>query len=149
QKKKVLISFYLACNTSLLLMDEPTNGLDIVSKGQFRKIMTEVINEDRCIIISTHQVKDLEMLIDRITILHSGEILFNQKIEEISEKLVFKYASDRSELASAIYAEPSLRGNVVVAPNEEGVPSQIDMEMLYKTVLQHKKTIQSLFSKTA
>src|SRR6478735_7315178 len=50
QKKKVLISFALASNAKLLLMDEPTNGLDIMSKSQFRKILAQALDEERCII---------------------------------------------------------------------------------------------------
>jgi ABC-2 type transport system ATP-binding protein len=73
QKKKMLISFGLACNTSLLLMDEPTNGLDIMSKSQFRKVIAGAIDDNKCIIISTHQVKDMESLIDRITVIDEGK----------------------------------------------------------------------------
>lgn len=88
QKKKVLISFALATNAKVLLMDEPTNGLDIMSKSQFRKILAEALDEERCIIISTHQVKDLENLIDRITIIDEGKILFDENVEEITKKII-------------------------------------------------------------
>ncbi|WP_379087436.1 ATP-binding cassette domain-containing protein [Pedobacter sp. UC225_65] len=66
QKKKVIIAFGLATQAKLVIMDEPTNGLDIPSKAQFRKIMASALTDDRCIIISTHQVRDLDNLIDTV-----------------------------------------------------------------------------------
>jgi ABC-2 type transport system ATP-binding protein len=72
QQKKALISLALATNAPLLLMDEPTNGLDILSKSQFRKVIAGALDDQKCILISTHQVKDLENLIDRITVIEEG-----------------------------------------------------------------------------
>ena len=69
QLKKTYISFALACNTKYLFMDEPTNGLDIPSKAQFRKALMKYTSEDAIILISTHQVRDLENIIDPIIIL--------------------------------------------------------------------------------
>ena len=146
QKKKVLISFALASNARLLLMDEPTNGLDIMSKSQFRKVLAEAINEDRCIIVSTHQVKDLENLIDRVTIIDEGKILFDQNVETIVQKLSFRYAFDDAEVKEAFYAEPSLRGSVVVAANTEGDEGKLDLELLYKAIVTNGNIIQKLFN---
>ena len=74
QKKKVYMAFALATNTSLLLMDEPTNGLDIPSKSQFRKFIASGMNDDRNIIISTHQVRDIDQLLDHIILINDNEI---------------------------------------------------------------------------
>lgn len=146
QKKKALISFGLATNTSLLLMDEPTNGLDIMSKSQFRKVMASSVDESKCIIISTHQVKDLENLIDRITIIDEGTILFDQTIDQISRKLQFGFAFDQEELRDALYAERSLKGNAVITPNRNGNDTRIDLEMLYKAIVTNRDKIQSAFT---
>lgn len=145
QKKKVLISFALATGAKVLLMDEPTNGLDIISKSQFRRILAEALHEDRCIIISTHQVKDLENLIDRITIIDDGKILFDENIEAITRKLSFRFAYDPSEAATAIYSESSLAGNVVVTENRDGEESKLDLELLYKAIVANSDPITKLF----
>ena len=145
QKKKVLISFALATNAKVLLMDEPTNGLDIISKSQFRKILAEALDEERCMIISTHQVKDLENLIDRVTIIDEGKILFDQNIEEIAKKLSFRFAYDDEDAATAFYSESSLTGNVIVAPNYDGEESKLDLELLYKAIVTNKEKIIKLF----
>ncbi|HZH64123.1 MAG TPA: ABC transporter ATP-binding protein [Flavisolibacter sp.] len=145
QKKKVLISFALATNAKVLLMDEPTNGLDIISKSQFRKILAEALDEERCIIISTHQVKDLENLIDRITVIDEGKILFDENIEAITRKLSFRFAYDAEDLATAFYSESSLTGNVMVAPNIDGEESKLDLELLYKAIVTNSDKITKLF----
>ena len=145
QKKKLLISFGLACNTSLLLMDEPTNGLDIMSKSQFRKIMARVISPEKCIVISTHQVKDLENLIDRITIIDEGSILFDQTIDNISDTLSFRISFDSEEVRQALYCENSLRGNAIILPNDDKEEGRIDLEMLYKAIITNKQSISNLF----
>ncbi len=145
QKKKVLIAFALATNAKVLLMDEPTNGLDILSKSQFRKILAEALDDERCIIISTHQVKDLENLIDRVTIIDEGKILFDQNVEEITSKLSFRFVYDEADIATAFYSESLLRGHVIVGPNTEGEESKLDLELLYKAIVSNSDKITKLF----
>ncbi|MBX3239952.1 MAG: ABC transporter ATP-binding protein [Chitinophagaceae bacterium] len=145
QKKKTLISFGLACNAPVLLMDEPTNGLDIMSKSQFRKVIAGALDEKKCIVISTHQVKDLESLIDRITIIDDGKILFDQTIEDISRKLSFKISFDNEDLNEALYSESGLKGNIVVGRNHTGEESRLDLEVLYKAIILNQDKIQSAF----
>lgn len=143
QKKKVLISFALATRARILLMDEPTNGLDIMSKSQFRKIMAEAMDDDQCIIISTHQVKDLEHLIDRITIIDEGKILFNEKMDSIARKLSFRFAYDQEDVAAAYYSESTFGGTAVVTHNTEGEESKVDLELLYKAIVTNPNTSKS------
>jgi ABC-2 type transport system ATP-binding protein len=145
QKKKVLISFALATNARVLLMDEPTNGLDILSKSQFRKILAESLDDERCFIISTHQVKDLENLIDRITVIDEGKILFDENVEQITRKLSFRFAYDAEDAATAFYSESLLRGHVIVAPNTEDEESKLDLELLYKAIVTNPEKITQLF----
>jgi ABC-2 type transport system ATP-binding protein len=145
QQKKVLISMALATNAPLLLMDEPTNGLDIHSKSQFRKVIAGALDDEKCILISTHQVKDLENLIDHVTILEEGRILFHQPMSRIAETLVFKLSFDPAEARFALYSESSLKGQALILPNVEGEDSRPDLEMLYKAVLLNGKTINALF----
>lgn len=85
QRKKVLISFGLATNTPILLMDEPTNGLDIPSKSTFRQLVAGMATPDRCIVISTHQVRDLENLIDSVVVLHGGNIVRQENLNTIAD----------------------------------------------------------------
>lgn len=146
QKKKVLISFGLATNTSVLLMDEPTNGLDIMSKSQFRKVMAGAVDESRCVIISTHQVKDLENLIDRITIIDEGKILFDQTIDAITRHLSFRISFDPEEVKQALFSESSLRGHSIITKNESEEESKLDLELLYKAIILNRNGVQTAFN---
>ena len=138
QKKKVFMAFALATNTKLLLMDEPTNGLDIPSKSQFRKVIAQYMTEDRTLIISTHQVHDVESLLDHILILSPQKLLLNASVAEIQEKYTFEYRTP-AEMDDVLYAEPSLQGNAVVAPRKADSPeTQVNLELLFNAVNQGK-----------
>jgi ABC-2 type transport system ATP-binding protein len=145
QKKKVFVAFGLATNTKLLLMDEPTNGLDIPSKGQFRRMVASAIDENRCLIISTHQVHDLDSLIDSITVMEKHEIVFNQPIEEITKKLLFRVADRNEKDEHVIYSEDTLRGLYQVCENTTGEESKLDIELLFNAILTEKNKIVKLF----
>jgi ABC-2 type transport system ATP-binding protein len=145
QKKKALISFGLACNTSLLLMDEPTNGLDIMSKSQFRKVIAGAIDDTKCIIICTHQVKDMESLIDRITVIDEGKILFDQTADRIISKLSFKISFDSAEIKNALYREESLKGSAIITTNVDDEEGKLDLEMLYKAIVLNGDAMRSVF----
>ncbi|MDB5262541.1 MAG: transporter ATP-binding protein [Adhaeribacter sp.] len=140
QQKKVMIAFGLATNTPLLVMDEPTNGLDIPSKVQFRKIIASALTEDRCIIISTHQVRDLDSLIDTLVVLHNQEIVLNLELDTIAEKLTFTTLQNTEDY-EILYAEENIRGQQVIMPNHEGNYSKVDMELLFNAIISGKTTI--------
>lgn len=133
QKKKYLLAFGLASGTSLLLLDEPTNGLDIPSKRQFRRLVSMAMSDNRTIIISTHQVKDVENLIDPVIILDEGKILFNESMEIINRNLTVSIEKERHP--EALYSEEGLSGYTTVLRNKEGEEGEIDLEILFNTVI--------------
>ena len=129
QKKKVFMSFALAANTRYLLMDEPTNG---------RKVVTQNMNDDRTVIISTHQVHDVESLLDHILILSQRELLLNASVADLTEKYVFEYrpVDDHS---AAVYSEPSPQGVAVMAERREGdAETQLNLELLFNAVTKQR-----------
>ena len=85
QKKKVYICIALAANTKYLFLDEPTNGLDILSKSLFRKVVVKGMSDDKTIIISTHQVHDVERLLDHVVIIDRNRVLLDLRLEEPDE----------------------------------------------------------------
>ena len=143
QLKKTYISFALACNTKYLFMDEPTNGLDIPSKAQFRKAVMKYTREDSTLLISTHQVRDLENIIDPIIILDRQDVLLNASIEEISKKLFFDYSSEKKD--GMLYSEMIPGACVQVSINATGEESKVSLEALFNTVHIHKELIKGLF----
>lgn len=144
QLKKTYISFALACGTKYLIMDEPTNGLDIPSKAQFRKAMMKYTREDATVIISTHQVRDLENIIDPIIILDRQEVLLNASIEEITQKLYFDYGTEICK--DSLYSELVPGGCIQVKVNTTGEDSKLDIEALFNTVHKHKDIIKGMFN---
>lgn len=143
QKKKVLIAFAIALNTPITLLDEPTNGLDIPSKAQFRKVIASAYDDQKCIIISTHQVRDLESLIDPIIILDRNQVLLNNSVEEITKKLLFSYTQYKPE--DTLYCEQTMQGFSSVSVNEYGEESTLNIESLFNTVINNKEKIKELF----
>jgi len=143
QLKKTYISFALACRTKYLFMDEPTNSLDIPSKAQFRKAVTKYTREDSVILISTHQVRDLENIIDPIIILDREDVLFNATIDEITSKLYFDYSNERKP--DSLYCEATPGGMIQVQLNSTGEESKVNIEALFNTAYAHKELIKGLF----
>jgi ABC-2 type transport system ATP-binding protein len=135
QKKKAYMSVALAAGTKLLLMDEPTNGLDIPSKSQFRKVVAQCMADDRLIIVSTHQVHDVEQLLDHILILSEDGMLMNASMADITDKYVFEVRQPGNLDDTVIYAEPSLQGNIVMARREAGeAETLVNLELLFNAV---------------
>ena len=154
QKKKVLIGFGLATNTAVLLMDEPTNGLDIPSKSQFRRLVAGAVDERRTVVISTHQVRDLEALIDPIVILAERSrshmtVALNASVEEITTRLWFGMTPELETGRPILYSERAVGGYVIVAENRDVESSRLDLERLYNTVQAEPERIKQLFSSTS
>jgi ABC-2 type transport system ATP-binding protein len=137
QKKKYLIAFALATRCQLLFLDEPTNGLDIPSKSVFRKILAGSLDENQLVIISTHQVKDVENLIDKIIILDNGKVIFQQTIAEISQKVCF-VSSPAADAEGVIYSEVIPGGYRLMMPNSHS-ETEVDIELLFNAITRGKK----------
>ena len=144
QLKKTYISFALATGAKYLFLDEPTNGLDIPSKAQFRSAIMKYTPEDSTIVISTHQVRDLEHIIDPVIILDRQDVLLNASIEEISAKLYFDYGNTIRE--DALYREQLPGGYLQVCPNTDGEESKVNIEALFNTVHAHKSMVKDMFN---
>ena len=134
QKKKVYISFALAAGTKYLLMDEPTNGLDIPSKKVFREVIAREMTEERVMIISTHQVRDVEQLIDHVVIVNEGTVLLNASTAEIESRLRFEQRAVGSDLSDALFVQQTMRGIELICPNSGNDETPIDLELLFNAL---------------
>ncbi len=144
QLKKAWVSFALACNAKYYYLDEPTNGLDIPSKAQFRKAVTKYTSEDSALIISTHQVRDLENIIDPIIILDNKAVLVNASVQAITDKLFFDYGTELNP--GALYLEQTPGGCIQVYPNASGEESKVNVEAFFNAVHAHKDLVRSMFN---
>lgn len=145
QKKKFLIAFGLATNAALCILDEPTNGLDIPSKSQFRKVVASSVNEQRMFLISTHQVRDMELLIDPIIIIDEGKIIFQQNYSDISEKLSIQKVPSLSSEKTILFSQEELGGYRIVTEKNDDDESIIDMETLFNAVMTASDAINRIF----
>ena len=144
QLKKTWIAFALACGARHYYMDEPTNGLDIPSKAQFRKALTRYTSEEAAIVISTHQVRDLENVIDPVIILDKRDVLVNASLEKIAEKFFFDYGTEIRP--GALYLEQTPGGCIQVYPNTTGEESKVHIEAFFNTVHAHKDLVKSMLN---
>ena len=145
QKKKAFMCFALATNTSLLMMDEPSNGLDIPSKSQFRKVIASGMTDDKAVIISTHQVRDIDSLLDHVLIMDGSELLLNESVATICEKLYFAEQGMNEPTDGALYVQPSVQGNSVILPNELYEESKMNLEVLFNAMLAERVKMQNVF----
>jgi ABC-2 type transport system ATP-binding protein len=148
QQKKFIIAFGLACNTSLMLMDEPTNGLDIPSKSQFRKLIASIMTDERIILISTHQTRDLENLIDQVIIVDNGQLLLDTSMDEVSTRLYFETVRQLPSDKKILYTENDLRGISIVRENLTGEDSRINLEYLFNGVTAQPTLTKEIFQTT-
>jgi len=146
QKKKTLIAFGLATNSKILIFDEPTNGLDIPSKSQFRKIIVREIDDDQLIVISTHQVRDLGQMLDSVVILDQGKIIFNQEVEQIEKRLLFKKTNSLNSYNDTLYTEKSMSDYISVLPNKDSEHSEIQLEVLFNAITENTNLITEQFN---
>jgi len=135
QQKKFVIAFALSTNCKILLLDEPTNGLDIPSKSIFRKVLVSSIEGDQLVLISTHQVKDIETVIDKIVVLEAGQIIFEREVAEITETVQFKKVSNVASIDNVLYHEKCPEGFHVMFPVENNEETDIDIELLFNAII--------------
>ena len=137
EQKKFHLAFGLACQPSILILDEPTNGLDIPSKGLFRRLVAAALTEDRILIIATHQVKDVELLVDHVLILHDGMFICDHSLSEVCARFRFSQETTRpaSQSTDLIYVEPNLGGYATVRADSTGGDGQPDLELLFKAAI--------------
>lgn len=148
QKKKVYMCVALAANTGLLLMDEPTNGLDIPSKSQFRKVVANSMTDDRIVIVSTHQVRDVELLLDRVAVIDQNKVLLDASIGEIAENVRFVEVDRNSLSAEALYYEDSVHGySAIMKRGADDMETSVNLELLFNGLLADSGVITNAIRK--
>lgn len=146
QKKKVALAFAMACNTKLLLMDEPTNGLDIPAKSAFRKFIAQSMTDDRIFVISTHQVRDVSQILDHVLIMNNSKVLLDSTVANIQSKLKFADTINRELIDNAIYAIKGVGGASVILPNDNDEDSELNLELLFDFAINEPEKLKQALS---
>ena len=145
EKTRVFLAGLELQAPSAVLMDEPTNGLDIPGKSQFRKFIASGMTDDKTILISTHQVRDIDKVLDHVLIMDNSRVLLNESTMSICDKLFFTESENRELLQSSLFSTPSIQGNFLLLPNESGEDSEINLELLFNATLAVPERISALF----
>lgn len=148
QRKKVFMSFAMACNTRVLLMDEPTNGLDIPGKAAFRKFVAQNMTDERIFVISTHQVRDVDRLLDHIVIMDSCRVVFSRTVADIQSHIKFVNSTEPGAAAKAVYSMPALGGLSAVLPNDDGTDTDINLELLFDFAMHNPVLLNNMFNQS-
>ena len=146
QQKKVLLSAALASGCALILMDEPTNGLDIPAKMQFRRLVAAAAGETSTFVLSTHQIRELEQLIDPIVILHGGGIVLQQSLSAIGDALDFAVQPEPPP-PGVVYSERTLGGYAVIRQPGSPYAATPDLELLFSAVVNAPNRIRAIFGR--
>lgn len=146
QQKKFLLAFGLASQARLVLLDEPTNGLDIPAKSVLRRVIAEAVSTERLFVISTHQVRDLGALMDPLVILHQGRVLLNCTLAELATRvrMTQQPTSPAADAAGLLFSEPAVGGFWSVWRG--GGEGPLDLEVLFNAVTAKPEIAQSVFA---
>ena len=147
QRKKFLIAFALSTNSNVLVLDEPTNGLDIPSKSQFRKILVSSVTDEQLVLISTHQVKDLDTIIDKVVVIDNGTIIYAENTEDITQNLFFETVATLAGKENILHHEHCPMGHKIIVPATTAEESSVDLELLFNAII--NKSIPSHLSHQA
>jgi ABC-2 type transport system ATP-binding protein len=145
QRKKFTLAAALAGGARAVLLDEPTNGLDIPSKMQFRKALAGSLAEDRTIVVSTHQIRDLENLNDPILILDKGKLAFELSGDEVASSLAMARMPSL-EGFGVVHAERDALGwNALVARGASPAAglAAADLEMVFNAALAEPERLRA------
>jgi ABC-2 type transport system ATP-binding protein len=135
QRKKFLIAFALATNCRLLILDEPTNGLDIPSKSLFRKILVGSVGDEQLVLISTHQVKDIDVVIDTVVMVDNGKLLFQDSMENVSRNYLFETVQELDKIPDLVYQEKAPLGYRIVRRNNGADETEPDLELFFNAII--------------
>jgi ABC-2 type transport system ATP-binding protein len=142
QKKRIWLTFAVSTGCRFIFMDEPTNGLDIPSKTIFRQLITSELDENRLFIISSHQIRDIDTILDSLIILEEGIVKLHESIEDISTKYMIK-TSEKEPGDESIYTEKLIDGYKYLQLNTDASESNMDLEFLFNAITNNKMKFET------
>lgn len=130
---KARLAYMLALRCEVLLLDEPTVGLDFEGRGQFGRLLMECIDEDQTVVVSTHSLSEFEPLYDSVMFLRDGCLLLQASFGKISRRVMSVVTA--TPPADAIYSEMRMgRCHSIVPAGEDDMDSAPDCTLLYNAL---------------
>lgn len=131
QQRRVQLAFALATRVELLLLDEPTLGLDIAGKDQFRRSLIAMAAEGQTVIIATHQLAEVAPVLDQMLILREKQIQHQFQLQDAFEQLSFQLTSQKPVPFDGSYGRRVPGGWLVIKNDGSISNAQPDLETLY------------------
>lgn len=130
---KVRLAYMLALRCEVLLLDEPTVGLDFEGRCQFGRLLMECVDEDQTVVVSTHSLSEFEPLYDSVMFLRDGRLLLQATFADISRWVTSVVTA--TPPADAIYSEMRMgRCHSIVPAEVDDMESALDCTLLYNAL---------------
>ncbi|MFT6659093.1 ABC transporter ATP-binding protein [Maritalea sp.] len=113
------LAVVMAINARLLVLDEPTLGLDITYRKRFyKRLLEDYMNEDRTLLITTHQVDEIEFMLTDLMFIRDGHLVLDSPMEEVGERYVQLIVDakniDKAKALKPIYEETKFGQNIMI-----------------------------------
>ncbi len=123
-KTQLHLAIVMGINARMLVLDEPTLGLDIIYRTEFYdQLMNEYFDPQRTILITTHQIEEIEHILTDIMIINKGKIIINMPIEEIGNHYVqlttSKDTADQARKLNPVYEKDLLNEALMIFENTD------------------------------
>ena len=92
-QQKVLLTRWMLCDPDVMILDEPTRGIDVGAKFEIYKLMTEMVQENRAVIMVSSELPELLGMCDRIYVMCQGRITGCVEREDFSQEIIMRYAT--------------------------------------------------------
>lgn len=135
-QQKAKIAYALALQPSLLLLDEPANGLDISSRQELTRLMMANITEEMTVIVSTHTVWDFQNIVDGVMFLHNSQLLLSTTVNDLCDAIAFTITP--APVENPIYQEIKLGQYHSIVPNSERLFTDVDYTLLYCAMIREQ-----------
>ena len=104
------------------------------------------MSDNRTIVISTHQVRDIDRCIDHVVIIDHSNVLLDESVASITGKLRFVENGTAADADAAIYSQPSVMGYSLVLPNTGDDETELNLETLFNATLANSERITAIFN---
>jgi ABC-2 type transport system ATP-binding protein len=111
EKRRLGVALALVGNPDLIVLDEPTTGLDIESRRGLWSLIQELMDEGKTIVLTTHYLEEVEALADRVLVIDKGQLIFDGSVEQIKSKVDLRKIS----FATPIDVSPWLKASQIVS----------------------------------
>lgn len=106
------------------------------------------MDDERTILISTHQVRDIDRILDHIIITETNRVLFDKPVSRILSNLKFVTTDSQQLIENALYSQPSVGGANIIVPNTDDVDTELNLESLFEFALAKPEVLKEAFTNT-